>query len=307
MIFTHKSLNPRIQLLIIILVVFSFIFSGFLLIGFYKNIFKRLTAITNIADSIRLNEPLPKINIDLSDEITNIAKTLYRLDHDITKKEHIIKNRERSLEDKSSRLSKLNNQLINVIESERQDIAQFIHNDIGQHLTAIKFELDWLTNNNLTKSNIVSCQQLVNDCMLQIKKVSRAIHTPFIKELGLKKAFLQLLDQHKQYPIKISYEINFNLEVFSHDIKITLYRAIQESLNNIIQHANATNVLIQFNEDQDFVISIADDGVGMPSSLVKSTGLTSIEMRLESIGGGFLIENNSPHGLKLTLIIPKGG
>ena len=179
----------RIQLLIIILVVFSFIISGFLLIGFYKNIFKRLTAITNIADSIRLNEPLPKINIDLSDEITNIAKTLYRLDHDITKKEHIIKNRERSLEDKSSRLSKLNNQLINVIESERQDIAQFIHNDIGQHLTAIKFELDWLTNNNVTKSNIVSCQQLVNDCMLQIKKVSRAIHTPFIKELGLKKPF----------------------------------------------------------------------------------------------------------------------
>ncbi|MEC8678516.1 MAG: sensor histidine kinase [Candidatus Margulisiibacteriota bacterium] len=299
--------NQNLQLLISILAIVIFGLVVFMLIGFYKTIYVRLKHISTVASSIRNKENITIVNQRYQDEIGAIEFELYALHQDLTNKQQIIADREQLLKDKSDRLVKLNQKLVNIIESERRDIAQLIHNDVGQHLIAIKFELEWLQRQPLTLENISHCLSLIHESMDQVKITSKTILPPRIKELGLEQSLNQLIQQFNQYPFEIQFNYATQLNGLNVEVMLSIYRCVQECLTNIVKHAQATFVEINISENEkDVFVSVIDNGVGLKESFTHSTGLTSIEMRVEFLGGKFMINNNKTKGVNVKLEIPKG-
>lgn len=111
--------------------------------------------------------------------------------------------------------------------------------------------------------------------------------------------------------IKNHSDIEFNLQVderidwdlMNYNIKINIYRIIQETLQNIDKYAQASKVDIKMNKyENEIHITITDNGIGFnPNTNKKGIGLNNMRKRMEEINGQFLLESTRKNGTKISL------
>ena len=103
------------------------------------------------------------------------------------------------------------------------------------------------------------------------------------------------------------YVININVEKrIKNNIKIKVFRILQELITNNIKHAKASEITIQFSEDKDELnVMIEDDGIGFDIKKINyGLGLTNIEKRLTSLAGKINIDTSPGNGTTIILTIP---
>jgi signal transduction histidine kinase len=222
---------------------------------------------------------------------------------------------ERALADTHSALCRLVEQQEHVRESERNRIARDIHDDLGQNLLALKIELSLMQVSTNGAHPLINQKigGMIRNLDVTIKSLRVIINDlrPLALEAGLQNAMQWQLNEFSRIN-GIRHELEADPEVFQlhsgrgQDLDAMLFRILQESLSNVVRHANATEVKIALNRSADqLTLTVHDNGVGMAGQApAYGCGLLGIKDRVTAIGGRFAIDSRPGGGTLLSLSIP---
>lgn len=211
-----------------------------------------------------------------------------------------------------AQLELLSTQIVRAQESERRNIAQDLHDEMGQSLTAVKLILEAATPRTLhaVQGQLQIGIAIVNDLLARVHDLSLDLWPPMLDEYGLLAA---LLWQTNRWADQFELEIELTHEGlasrFGREVEITAYRMIQEALTNAARHAQAKKVVIHAAAyENELRLSVKDNGAGFdPSVGFKSSygnGLRGIRERVRLLGGQLTVESSLNEGTCLETRIP---
>ena len=205
-------------------------------------------------------------------------------------------------------------QLINAQEIERQRIAAELHDSIGQDLLIIKnralLGLNQKTNNKHITEQLDEISATATRALDETRAIARNLRPQHLQRFGLTQTLQGMIEQ-----VEKSSQINFQTKIdefdglFSETDELSIFRIIQESLNNIVKHSAAKEAKIEITHSAQTVkLFIQDFGKGFEIGEVtvekrgeKGFGLTSIEQRVKILGGNIKIDSSI--GIGTTIII----
>jgi signal transduction histidine kinase len=224
------------------------------------------------------------------------------------KQQHILSNRLLQQQEENSRA------IIEAEEKERTRIARDIHDGIGQQLSAAKLNIEALKNTlNLTTerqqdlfNNTVS---LIDDAVTEARQVSHSMLANSLLKLGLIGAVRDFINKLNNLAgVKINIETFGLNERLNETTEMILFRVLQEIVNNIIKHAKASEVSIQFiKHDNELCLLIEDNGVGFDTTQItnfKGIGIKNIQSRINYLNGKVYFDSSVNNGTTVNIEIP---
>lgn len=203
-------------------------------------------------------------------------------------------------------------------EAERQRIARDLHDETGQALTAIGMGLRALASklgsqNKEVASTLHKLESLTADSLKELQRLMADLRPSHLDDLGLSAAlrwYATKIQEHSSLHIRV--DIHGEECLLDDAMKIAMFRIVQESLNNIVKHSQATHVNIHLHyEEKNVRISVFDNGVGFDSALVQNQrtgrptlGLAGMEERAALLGGTLTVQSRPGHGTQVEAVIP---
>ncbi|GGE75970.1 sensor histidine kinase [Massilia psychrophila] len=215
--------------------------------------------------------------------------------------------------DTHTSLCRLIQQQDHVRENERNRIARDIHDDLGQHLLAFKIELALIQVS--TRGAHPQLHQhvgrLLRSADLSIASLRAIINNlrPFALEQGLQAAIETQLAEFSRLN-GIRHELDASPGAFDGNrdgaVDTMLFRVLQESLANVVRHAEASEVKVALTRNGDqLTLQVRDNGIGMAGlPQARGCGLAGIADRVAAAGGQFVIDSEPGAGTVLSLSIP---
>lgn len=246
------------------------------------------------------------------------GQTLAQLRGIIRQLEHEIAERKRAetaLQQSREQLRQLAAYQEQVKEDERKRIAREVHDDLGQNLMVLRIDVSLL--HERTAASHPRLHAKAGQTLEHIDATIRAVRViinnlrPAVLDLGLQAAIeWQLREFERRTGIHCFLQnqvVPSDFEMDDHRAT-AFFRILQESLTNVARHAQATEVrIVVQRQDQRFCMAIEDNGIGMFAGCRRksnSFGLLGIEERVSSLGGEFRIEADSGRGSRLSVCIP---
>lgn len=179
---------------------------------------------------------------------------------------------------------------VQVQESTFQFISREIHDNIGQKLSLAKLHLNNLVNNSSFEDTSMMNEivQILSESLNDLRDLSRSMSSEFIANNGLIKTIeneISQLNKSEQHNFKLT--ITGNSIFLKQEKDVFIFRIVQESLANIIKHAEATQIHISLYYAKKYLqVEIADNGVGFnPSEKLDSNGIKNITSRARLLDG----------------------
>ncbi|MGZ3858777.1 MAG: PAS domain-containing protein [Flavisolibacter sp.] len=194
-------------------------------------------------------------------------------------------------------------------EQERTEIGKELHDNVNQVLTTTKLYLDLALSSPDLKDELIqkSTKNIIN-VINEIRQLSRSLMDPSIGDLGLIDSIHDLIENiNLTRKLHVSLKTKAGIEdLLDKNQKLTIFRIIQEALNNAIRHAKATSVVIQFLvHGNSAKVMIEDDGIGFNIQTVKKgAGLKNIQNRIYLINGSHSIQSIPGKGSKILINFP---
>lgn len=200
-------------------------------------------------------------------------------------------------------------------EEERKRIAREIHDELGQNLLALRIDASMLharTASAHPKLNEKAAYALrhIDATIKSVRSIINDLRPPVL-DLGLQAAIEWQIDEFRR---RSGIHCTMLVENEHHDRHLeercatALFRILQESLTNIMRHAQASYAQVELRcDDACFLMRIADNGIGMPQDIdinPKSFGLQGIRERVRMLGGQLRIDSEPGHGTTLNVSIP---
>lgn len=194
-------------------------------------------------------------------------------------------------------------------EQERKRIAEDLHDEVGAQLSVLKLSLNHLQpllkTGNKEQEQLKETKEFTDTIIQQLRFISQSLHPQALENLGLAQAldsFCNLMNKNRQ--VIISFKETGNHYPVDKEKALNIYRVVQELINNIIKHAQATEVRITYQSTPTLLsIHLSDNGNGLllptlDTSRKKtgSLGLKNIESRLNIIGGSINFDPGIPDG-----------
>jgi signal transduction histidine kinase/DNA-binding response OmpR family regulator len=212
-------------------------------------------------------------------------------------------------------LRSLASHLETALENERTRIARELHDEFGQALTAMRFDLSWLAKNQphttfVLTQKIEEILSLVDSTMQMVRRVATQLRPDILDDLGLTAA---LEWQAEEFTARtgLTCELNLGREdvILERDMSTAVFRTFQETLTNIARHAAASRVWVTL-EDRpaELVLVVRDNGRGISDrqkSSAKSLGIVGMQERARAWNGQITFQGQPDHGTTVTLRIPR--
>lgn len=201
----------------------------------------------------------------------------------------------------------LNQTIIETQEQVLNNIAQDLHDDVGQQLTYINFQIENLKlDNDAIKSSLEPLSESVGNLSHSIRSVSHSLSNQLIVQQDLLKAITNEVKRlQKNTKIKIESNIEeTSRKEYSINEKIVVYRIFQEIINNCFKHAKASKISININTLPNFSMTISDNGKGFDNAEVtnKTTlGIHNMKNRAAIINYHFDIKTSIGEGTTIVL------
>jgi signal transduction histidine kinase len=203
-------------------------------------------------------------------------------------------------------------------EDERKSLARELHDQTIQDLLRLNYQLERIEENEIEaspiKERLSNIRFDVKILIEELRRVCSNLRPPTIDSLGLGSAITSLVDGWRERTgIPFDLVLDENLIRLPEDTELSIFRIIQESLHNIGKHSHAKHVEISLKHTtpRTILISIRDDGVGLPEdfnlSLLASNdhyGLLGISERVALLGGHLNIQNQNNGGAIIQVEIP---
>jgi signal transduction histidine kinase len=210
---------------------------------------------------------------------------------------------------RSKKLKRSMQRLNEIEEKMRKNAAQKLHDQVGQNLSALKLNMNYLQSllpaghdQNIGK-RINDSINLLEETIDHITNIMTELRPPLLQDYGLSRA-LKTLSQ--QFTERTNIKVNLNTEQASarlpENIETTLFRVIQELFNNIAKHSQASIVDIKIKKYKDqLIIRVADDGIGFDTEKVdykaqNTFGIMTMNERLNLINGSLKIQSSPGQG-----------
>lgn len=251
---------------------FKFILDrGFILFDKDHKPYRMIGAMVDVSDRIRLQEELTSQNIARQRQITEAA--------------------------------------IMAQEKQRAEIGRELHDNINQILTTTKLYIDMAMNEkDIREELMIKSYSNISSAIEEIRILSKSLVPPSLGDIGLKEAISEMIGN-----LNISQKINIKLRTSGFgkvnipgNIKLMVFRIVQEQLNNIIKHSKATAAEIKLVVSKENLnITVTDNGIGFDSKKKgRGIGLTNITSRAEVHNGNVEIISSPGNGCYLKVSIP---
>ena len=221
--------------------------------------------------------------------------------------QELLEMEQRILNQKIQEQKKITRAVIIAQEQERNYIGRELHDNINQLLAGTKLYLGMAAKNTKNiKETIVYCMELIDNSIEEIRLLSSKHVTP-LKNVDLEKLIGNLIDNlNKATSIKTVLVYRILNPLLNDDLKLNIYRIIQEQTNNIIKHSAAKNVTITIEELNNMInLKVTDDGKGFDITKERSgIGISNIINRVETFNGKFKIESSLGNGCKIWVSLP---
>ena len=216
----------------------------------------------------------------------------------------------RELED-TMKISSMQSMIIGQ-EKERQRIAVDLHDSLGGLLSAVKLQFDNIRsklNGHFHADQYQHATRLLDTAVEEVRNISRNLQPGALRELGLVSALKDLINRFEGEAYPDIFFQYYNIDEKLDDMTaLSIYRIIQELINNSIKHAGADEILIQLTtEGDDIVIEYEDDGKGFdPEKLVtrKGMGVENIQSRINYLKGSLSFNSRENEGVSYLIRIP---
>ena len=239
---------------------------------------------------------------------------IIELNRDVTKQVKA----EKALKDNTDRLRALSSQLAEVEDVERQRLAQELHDQVGQNLTALGINLNIIKSQmpddalDLLNSRLDDSLRLVEQTTERIRGVMSDLRPPVLDDYGLAAAISWYV-QHFSWrtEIKVTVIGEEPSPRFPKRVEIALFRITQEALTNVVKHSRATEAIVRLEDTNNKLrLSISDNGTGFDMTEIDSVeergwGLLTIHQRAEAVGGHSKIESNPRNGTTLIIEVER--
>ena len=199
--------------------------------------------------------------------------------------------------------------IIETQERERKELSIELHDNVNQILSSCKLMLEVAhENNEHAEALIARSSQSLQTAIMEIRKISHDLNPSTIDDIGIVEAINEMIEKmHLTGKIIIHFiheGFHGSLSLIYED-KIALYRIVQEQLNNILKHADASNVSINLKLDFPLVhLKIEDDGRGFDATKAKrGLGLKNISHRVEYYRGKMELETEEGAGCRLNILL----
>jgi len=234
-------------------------------------------------------------------ELDNDISSLKMIEHEITSSREQLRNFAAHIQ--------------SIREEERTAIAREIHDGLGQALTGLKMDLAWIIlklpkqqNQELVKK-IESSSLLIDSTIKTVRRLTSQLRPGILDDLGLVAAIESELNEYQNRTgIRCTFHTEFEEVSLNKESATAVFRIVQESLTNILLHANASEVKISMKKSaSEFRFTIQDNGKGIsPEALARadSFGLLGMRERAAVFAGEVTINKPSPRG-KGTLVTIK--
>lgn len=228
---------------------------------------------------------------------------------DVTERERA----ETALREANRRLQVLSSRALEMQENERRHLANELHDEIGQALTAVKIRLQSLVVGTGGAQGLAESVEIVDRALQQVRNLSLDLRPSMLDDLGLPAALRSHLDRQAQASgITARFRVRKLPGRLHPDLETACFRIFQEALTNIVRHAGARNVGVELKtEGTELTLTISDDGAGFDVDAARrralhgaSLGIVGMEERATFAGGRLSVSSGAHEGTRLTAVLP---
>ncbi len=206
--------------------------------------------------------------------------------------------------------------LLETQEDDRKRIAGELHDSIGNDLLITKNKLQLTLKNNSDidsiTSDVESVTEILSSTINEVREISYNLHPYQIERLGLTKAIQSIIDRTtNSTTLKFISHVDIIDKKLTPDTEISLFRIIQECINNIVKHSSAEEVIVNIKKgDENISIFISDNGKGFSPDIIKANsgnygfGLKGMNERVKLFKGKFDINSIPGSGTDINIVIP---
>jgi signal transduction histidine kinase len=208
-----------------------------------------------------------------------------------------------------SRVRDLGARLLRAQEDERTRIARELHDDVSQRLAALKINLTVLgrfvaaEGQSLASEAVAKADAIGTD----LRDLSHRLHPARLRVMGLAAAIDGLQAELGRPDVRMKFTHDAVPAELPREVTVSLFRVVQEALHNALKYSNARTITIELKgAGGGLMLTIADDGVGFDAAGAGRTGLglTSMQERVEALGGTFAIRSRPGAGTTLDIRVP---
>lgn len=220
------------------------------------------------------------------------------------------KEREALLAEKSEEQKRLTDTIVSVQENERKAVADQLHDEIGSLLSLASLNLDAAREKQGLESmaKMEQAGEVLQMVSHSIRSISHQLSPLAIEQYGFRRAVENLAGMANQSGkiqvelVLIGFETDTGVSV---NFRNTLYRLVQELLQNVLKHAGAVHVLVQLIEHEDSIgLIVEDDGTGMKPDKNGMFFLRSVQSKVDYLEGQMVIESAEGRGTMVNIEIP---
>jgi two-component system, NarL family, sensor histidine kinase UhpB len=195
-------------------------------------------------------------------------------------------------------------------ERERRRIAQALHDEAGQTLTAVTLEIERAaaTGPPEERARMAQLAAQLHRTLDEIRRLGRELRPEALDDLGLFNALIALSTRvARQGNISVGRHIDSDLPELSEELELVIYRVAQEALTNVLRHAGASRCMLELVADPGEIrLTVSDDGRGMPTQLQGgAVGIDGMRERALLVGGSLTIGPSATGGTQVRLTVPR--
>lgn len=207
--------------------------------------------------------------------------------------------------------TELSRQLLKAQEEERRRISRELHDETGQGLMVLRFQLEMLAgdaSSSANKAKVEESLDLLDRTIEGLRRTIARLSPRLIEELGLVAAIRREAELvSKRSSIHAHVELPDDPGPLDHDLEVALYRSVQEALHNVTRHSQAKNFTVKLERGSTKVaLQIADDGIGFSPRTARERGfgLTGMRERAAALGGTVKVRSQREKGTTIRLVFP---
>lgn len=213
--------------------------------------------------------------------------------------------------EKENREREMARAVIETQESERRVLGAELHDNIGQILASTQLYLGMVKapEDFIQEKYLAEARKSLSEASAEVRSISHRIAPAFLEHVTLTEAIHKLLDDMnpgKKSIVHFEFESSILAATIRPEIKLNIYRIIQEQLKNIRKYASATEIWVDLKENNNRIyLTIADNGRGFDLQAVRpGMGLMNMRKRAELFAGRFEIESEPGRGCQVRVEIP---